>query len=193
MGAVAFGLARLNESSYVRSTDIPIEQPVPFSHEHHVRGLGIDCRNCHQTVEIAASAGIPPTHTCMSCHSQIWTTAEMLEPVRASYRENRPLEWNRVYDVPGFVYFNHAIHVNKGMGCTTCHGQIDTMPLVWKASSLTMEWCLDCHRQPEKFVRPRAEVFNSDYRPPANQLELGRKLVAEYKVQRLTDCYTCHR
>lgn len=129
----------------------------------------------------------------MTCHSQIWTNAEILEPVRASYRNNTPLAWTRVYDLPDFVYFNHSIHVNKGIGCATCHGPVNHMPLTWKTSSLTMGWCLDCHRAPENNIRPRSEVFNMDYQQPANQAELGARLVREYNVQKLTDCYTCHR
>ncbi len=191
--AVAAALAGLNRSNYSTRVSIPVEQPVPFSHEHHVRGLGIDCRYCHTTVEVSSFAGIPPTETCMTCHSQIWSASPMLEPVRASYRTNTPLQWTRVYDLAGFVYFNHSIHVNKGIGCSSCHGQINEMPLTWKATPLTMGWCLDCHRAPEKNIRPRSEVFNMDYRPPSNQLELGQRLVNEYKVQKLTDCYTCHR
>lgn len=177
----------------MKRVNVPISQPVPFSHEHHVRGLGIDCRYCHTTVEVSAFAGIPPTETCMTCHSQIWTDAEMLEPVRQSYQNNVPLTWNRVYDLPGFVYFNHSIHVSKGIGCSTCHGQVDSMPLMWRVTPLTMAWCLECHRAPERYVRPREAVFSMSYRPPANQLELGRKLIGEYNIRKLTDCYTCHR
>lgn len=169
------------------------DQPVPFSHEHHVKGLGIDCRYCHSTVEVSAFAGIPPTETCMTCHSQIWTNAEILEPVRSSYRTGTPLAWTRVHDLPGFVYFNHSIHVNKGMGCSTCHGQVNDMPLMWKTETLTMGWCLDCHRAPENNIRPRSEIYNMDYRKPANQAELGTRLIREYNVLKLTDCYTCHR
>ncbi len=170
------------------------EQPVPFSHEHHVRGLGIDCRYCHSSVEVSANATVPPTYTCMSCHSQIWSTSPMLEPVRVSLRTGQPLKWNRLHDLPDFVYFHHGIHVNKGVGCESCHGRVDLMPLMWKEKPLTMEWCLDCHRAPEKFIRPRAEVFNLDWQP-TNQLSLGRKLGAEYDVQtaQLTDCSMCHR
>lgn len=129
----------------------------------------------------------------MSCHSQIWANSAMLEPVRESFRTGKSLEWTRVNDLPDFVYFNHSIHVNKGIGCATCHGRVDQMPLTWRQNTLYMEWCLECHRQPEKFVRPRDQVFNMEYQPPANQLELGRQLVAQYKIRKLTDCYTCHR
>jgi hypothetical protein len=186
-------LGPFNRSSYLSGVDVPRDQPVPFSHKHHVAGLGIDCRYCHTTVETAAFAGIPATETCMSCHLQIWTGAEMLEPVRASFRSGKSLEWTRVHDLPGFVYFDHSIHVNKGVGCASCHGRVDLMPLTRQVNTLYMEWCLECHRQPEKFVRPRDKVFQMDYAPPADQLALGRKLVAEYKIQKLTDCWTCHR
>jgi hypothetical protein len=169
------------------------EQPVPFSHKHHVSGLGIDCRYCHTSVEDSSFAGIPPTKTCMNCHSQIFSNSPFLEPVRESFRSGRSIEWTRVHDLPDFVYFNHSIHVNKGVGCTTCHGAVDRMPLMRQEQSLQMEWCLDCHRAPEKYVRPRAAVFSVDYEPPANQMELGKRLVAEYSIQKLTSCSTCHR
>ena len=138
-------------------------------------------------------AGIPPTETCMTCHSQIWADSPMLEPVRASFREDKSIAWNRVHDLPDFVYFNHSIHVKKGMGCETCHGRIDQMPGIQQKSSLQMEWCLDCHRNPEKYARPRAAVFTMGYEPDGDQLEIGRKLVQEYKIQSLTTCSTCHR
>lgn len=129
----------------------------------------------------------------MTCHSQVWTDAPILEPVRESYRTGVPLQWIRVHDLPDFVYFNHSIHVKKGMGCTTCHGQIDEMPLTRQVNTLFMGWCLDCHRNPEQFVRPREEVFNVDWEAPANQLELGRQLVKDYNIQSKTYCSTCHR
>ena len=183
----------LGRSSYVTRANEYVEQPVQFSHRHHVLDDGLDCRYCHTSVETSAFAGIPPTKTCMNCHSQIWSQAPILEPVRASYREDRPMRWTRVHDLPDFVYFNHSIHVNKGVGCTTCHGQVDRMPLMWQASSLQMQWCLDCHRNPERYVRPREAVFRVDYEPPSDQLELGKRLVAEYQIQKLTSCSTCHR
>jgi len=185
--------AELNASTYATRAKVPVEQPVPFSHEHHVGGLGIDCRYCHTTVENSSFANIPPTKTCMNCHSQIWNTAPMLEPVRESFRTDKSIRWIRVHDLPDYVYFNHSIHVAKGVGCTTCHGQVNKMPLMWQESSLQMSWCLDCHRHPERFVRPRSEVFSVNYTPPTNQLELGRKLVKEYSIQSLTSCATCHR
>jgi hypothetical protein len=185
--------AELNASTYATRAKVPVEQPVPFSHEHHVGGLGIDCRYCHTTVENSSFANIPPTKTCMNCHSQIWSTAPMLEPVRESFRSDKSIRWIRVHDLPDYVYFNHSIHVAKGVGCTTCHGQVNKMPLMWQESSLQMTWCLDCHRHPERFVRPRSEVFSVTYKPPADQLALGRKLVKEYSIQSLTSCSTCHR
>src|SRR5665213_649229 len=173
---------------------IPLEQPVPFSHKHHVYGLGIDCRYCHTTVEKSAFAGVPATEICMTCHSQIWKDAPMLAPVRESLAQNKPLRWNRVNDTPDFVFFNHSIHVNHGIGCATCHGQLDQMPLTWKSHTLYMKWCLNCHRAPEKYIRPRDEVFNLNW-TATNQLALGKKLVADYHVhtEQLTDCSMCHR
>ncbi|MCC6342160.1 MAG: cytochrome c3 family protein [Bryobacterales bacterium] len=213
-GGAGYALMGVNRSPYVSRAKIPFDQPVPFSHKHHVAGLGIDCRYCHTTVERTAFAGIPETETCMSCHSMIWTNAKILEPVRQSWATGKSLEWTRVHDLPGFVYFNHSIHVNKGMGCSECHGRVDQMPLMYQENTLYMEWCLDCHRNPEAHVRPRDKVFQMDYKHPeclpgleggegkeaekpkepcVSQQELGRKLVAEYKIQKLTDCYTCHR
>ncbi len=185
----------INRIDYVSMVDVAIDQPVHFSHKHHVTGMGIDCRYCHTTVEVSAFAGVPPTETCMTCHSQIWTEAPILEPVRASFRENKPIEWNRVHDLPDFVYFNHSIHVNQGIGCQSCHGQVDQMPLMKKAHTLNMEWCLDCHRDPAQFIRPRDQVFNMNYEYPANQETLGKSLVADYDVQtsQLTNCSICHR
>ena len=187
-------LLNINRLDYVSQVGVPRDQPVPFSHKHHVTGMGIDCRYCHTTVETSAFAGIPPTETCMTCHSMIWTEAPILEPVRASYRDEVALRWTRVHDLPDFVYFKHDIHVNKGIGCQTCHGQVDQMPLMYKEETLNMEWCLECHRAPEQFIRPREEVFNMQYAPPSDQAALGRRLVAEYGVQtsQLRDCSVCH-
>ena len=170
------------------------EQPVPFSHQHHVAGLGIDCRYCHTTVEKSDFAGIPPTQTCMNCHKQIWTNADMLAPVRNSFATGQPLVWSRVHRLPDFVHFNHSIHVYKGIGCAVCHGRIDKMPLTYQAAPLTMQWCLECHRHPEKYVRPRDQVFNMAYVTDKQQ-EVGPRLVKEYKIlssQTLTSCSTCH-
>ncbi|MBN1991118.1 MAG: cytochrome c3 family protein [Anaerolineae bacterium] len=184
------------KSPYLTQVNIAREQPVPFSHQHHVKDLGIDCRYCHTSVEQAAFAGIPPTQTCMTCHSQIHTEAAMLEPVRASYRTGHPLRWTRVHDLSGFVYFDHSIHVNKGIGCETCHGRVDEMPLTWKTETMLMEWCLQCHRAPEKYIRPREEVLTMDYIPKNHdQLALGTQLITEYDIEtgRLDDCSICHR
>jgi Zn ribbon nucleic-acid-binding protein len=185
--------AMVNRSPWVTQARVAREQPIQFSHERHVAGNGIDCRYCHTSVEDSRFAGIPPTKTCMNCHSEIFSNSPYLEPVRASFNSNTPIRWNRVHDLPDFVYFNHSIHVNKGVGCTTCHGQVDRMPLMWQENTLQMEWCVDCHRNPEKFVRPREAVFSVDYQPPADQAELGKRLVAEYQIQKLTSCSTCHR
>jgi hypothetical protein len=189
-----FGAAdRLARSPYVTRQDTFREQPIQFSHQHHVGGIGIDCRYCHTSVEKAASAGIPPTKTCMNCHAQIWANSPFLEPVRQSFRTDTSLRWIRVHDLPDFVYFNHSVHVKKGVGCSTCHGRVDRMPLMYQKSSLLMEWCLDCHRAPEKYVRPREAVYQMDYEPPPNQLELGAQLVRAYDIKSLTTCSTCHR
>jgi hypothetical protein len=193
VGALGAALYGIEMSPWFTDVNVAQPQPVPFSHKHHAGELGIDCRYCHTSVEKSSFAGIPPTQTCMSCHSQIWTNAAMLEPVRASYRDDKSIAWTRVNALPGFVYFDHSIHVSKGIGCTTCHGPIAEMPLTWRANTLYMSWCLDCHRQPEKYVRPKSEVFNPNYLPPADQMELGRKLVKEYKIQKLQNCSTCHR
>jgi Cytochrome c7 and related cytochrome c len=155
----------LEASGYTTGQYVVKHQPVPFSHEHHVRGLGIDCRYCHTSVERSAFAGLPPTETCMNCHRQIWTNAELLEPIRASYRDNVPVRWTRVHDLPDFVYFNHSVHLAKGIGCQSCHGNVNRMPLMLQTASLQMQWCLDCHRDPVKNVRPREEVFNIDWNP----------------------------
>ncbi len=196
LAALGGALYTVALSPYYTDVNVAREQPVPFSHKHHVGALGIDCRYCHTSVEKSSFAGIPPTQTCMSCHSKIWTNAAMLEPVRASYREDKSIAWTRVNALPDFVYFDHSIHVAKGIGCTTCHGPIAEMPLTWRANTLYMSWCLDCHRAPEKYVRPKSEVFNPDYQSPADQLDLGKRLVTDYKIQNaraLTSCSTCHR
>jgi hypothetical protein len=176
--------------------DDPVEQPVPFSHQHHVRDDGIDCRYCHTSVETSAFAGIPPLATCMTCHSQLFTDQPVLAPLVSAYRGGPALEWNRVHDLPGFVYFDHSVHIAKGVGCTTCHGPIDRMPLVRRVAPLYMQWCLDCHRAPERYLRPRDRVFDVDWTPPPDQLAAGARLRAAYRLRttrELTDCSTCHR
>jgi hypothetical protein len=196
---IAFGswvAWKVNQSPYYTEAKLPLEQPVPFSHKHHANELGIDCRYCHTSVETSSFAGLPPTSTCMTCHSQIWTNSEMLEPVRASFQTDKSLEWARVNALPDFAYFNHSIHVKKGIGCTTCHGQVGEMPITWKEHTLYMRWCIDCHKHPERYVRRREDVFKPIYDPPTNQLELGRTLVKTYQIKNvanLTSCETCHR
>jgi Cytochrome c7 and related cytochrome c len=186
----------LDRSTYTSRAAQPREQPVPFSHAHHVGGLGIDCRYCHTTVETSDFANIPPTKTCMNCHSQIWNTSPTTEPIRASYRTDNSIVWTRVNVLPDFVYFNHSIHINKGVGCETCHGRVDRMPLTWQENSLQMHWCLDCHRNPQEYVRPREFVTKMGYVPAEDQSVLGPRLVAEYHIKGprdLTSCSTCHR
>jgi cytochrome c7-like protein len=193
LGGVLWAAYRMDQGAFITDVDVARDQPVPFSHKHHVSDDGIDCRYCHTSVETSPFAGLPPTETCMSCHSQIWTNAAILEPVRASFRTGESLTWTRVHDLPDFVYFNHSIHVNKGVGCSTCHGRVDEMPLTYKVNTLYMQWCVECHRHPENYVRPREQVFNMAYQAPPDQAELGQRLMAEYKIQSLTDCVTCHR
>jgi hypothetical protein len=201
--------AEMQRSPYFTYAGVARMQPVPFSHKHHVGGLGLDCRYCHTSVEVSGFAGIPPTKTCMNCHSQIWTNAPMLEPVRESYRSGKSLVWTRANDLPDFVYFDHSIHINKGVGCDTCHGPVNKMPLMFNYGSLQMEWCLNCHREPEKFLRPRDQVFNMEYLQPSgsnpvtvngkqytDQLAMGKDLKVAYHLRSVTDitnCNTCHR
>ncbi|MBI1320093.1 MAG: cytochrome C [Candidatus Hydrogenedens sp.] len=170
-------------------------QPIPFSHQRHVGGNGIDCRYCHTSVENASSAGIPPTETCMTCHSQILSDQAMFTPLQESWKNDQPLEWTRIYDLPEFAYFNHSVHVAKGVGCTTCHGEIDEMRLTRKVPTLHMAWCLQCHRNPEKFLRPLDKVFDVDWTPPSDQIEQGLQFVAERHIDTavLDNCSICHR
>jgi hypothetical protein len=202
--AVAGGVAWAIEwSPWITWAGVVRDQPIPFSHEHHVGGLGIDCRYCHSSVEDSSFAGLPPTKTCMTCHSVIWNNAEMLEPVRASWRNNQPIVWQRVHNLPRYVYFNHSIHINKGIGCYTCHGDVDHMPLMYQSGTLQMAWCLRCHRNVGQYIRPRDEVFNLHYdpehdpnHPGQTQESLGKQLVEQYHilpVRQMQDCYTCHR
>jgi hypothetical protein len=192
LGGISWAVYR---SPWVTRAQMPIDQVVPFSHKHHVSDDGIDCRYCHTTVETSAFAGIPDTKTCMTCHSILWKDAPLLTPVRASYSSGKPLRWIRVDDLPEFVFFNHSIHIAKGVGCNTCHGRVDEMPLTRQVHTLHMRWCLSCHDAPEKFIRPRSEVFDMAWTPPANQVALGRRLIKEYgiNVKQMTDCVTCHR
>ncbi|MDB6138040.1 MAG: hypothetical protein JWO94_1112, partial [Verrucomicrobiaceae bacterium] len=172
---------------------VPVEQPVPFSHAHHTGELGIDCRYCHTGVEKGRSAGIPATETCMTCHSQIWRDAPMLQPVRDSWMNHQPLHWTRVNDLPDYVYFDHSIHVNKGVGCVSCHGQVDQMPLTAKGQTLMMRWCLDCHRHPEEHLRPQEAVFSMT--TPLMERGQGAALVRSNHIptKQLEDCSICHR
>jgi hypothetical protein len=183
----------LARSSYVTRQQIFVEQPLQFSHMHHVTDDGIDCRYCHTSVETSSFAGIPPTKTCMNCHSVLFANASFLEPVRASFRDNKPLHWVRVHDLPDFVYFNHSIHIKKGVGCETCHGRIDQMPLTYQQNSLLMEWCINCHKNPQDYVRPRSEITTMGYRPAVAQSVLGPQLVKEYAINPPLSCSTCHR
>ena len=191
VGGALFQL--IANSTYATRQGDAREQPIPFSHAHHVGSMGIDCRYCHTSVENSDWAVIPPTKTCMNCHSQIWINSSTLEPVRESFRTNQSIKWTKVYDLPDYVYFNHSIHVKKGVGCETCHGRIDQMALTYQNPSLQMRWCLDCHRNPEQYLRPRDQITTMGYVPTEPQAELGARLVKEYHVQKLDTCWTCHR
>jgi Cytochrome c7 and related cytochrome c len=195
-GVVGYVYTQVARSSYLTGRYLEKQQPVQFSHKHHVGDDGVDCRYCHTAVETSSSAGMPPTQTCMNCHSQIWADSPYLEPVRASFRENKPIEWNRVHDLPEYAYFNHSIHVNKGVGCSSCHGDIANMPSVYQENTLQMEWCLSCHREPEKYLRPKEEIFNTKW--DVNNLTAAERdqLKIDYKIrtkEMLTSCSTCHR
>lgn len=195
-GVAGFVYTQVARSSYLTGRYMEKQQPVQFSHKHHVGDDGIDCRYCHTAVETSSSAGIPPTQTCMNCHTQIWSDSPYLEPVRASYRDNKPIEWERVHDLPEYAYFNHSIHIAKGVGCSTCHGQIDNMPAVYQENTLQMEWCLSCHREPEKFIRPKSEIYNMNWRDGDITAEERNKLKDDYKIRNkemMTSCSTCHR
>lgn len=190
---IAFAFARSQYETLVARTPL---QPVPFSHKHHFGQLGIDCRYCHTTVESSPNAGFPSTHVCMTCHSQLWTNADMLAPVRQSLAESRPIDWHRVTRLPDYVYFRHDIHIAKGIACVECHGRIDRMPLTYRAKAFEMKFCLDCHRDPAPRLRPREEELNFDWKPPPDHAAFGRRLMAEYHIKspaRLTTCEVCHR
>ncbi|MCZ2342963.1 MAG: cytochrome c family protein [Bacteroidales bacterium] len=199
-------LAAFFRADYTTGARTVVEQPVPFSHKHHVAELGIGCQYCHTSVDKSATAGLPPTRTCINCHQQMWTSAELLKPVRDSFEKNEPIVWNKVHNTPNYVYFNHSIHVKKGVGCYSCHGRIDEMNLVYQSKTLLMEWCLDCHRTPENHLRPLDEVFNiawsakdeinEDTGKPYDQKTLGRKLKEIHMVREssvTTNCSFCHR
>jgi hypothetical protein len=209
LGSTGVAVAAFYRSGYATGADIAYEQPVPFSHMHHVSQLGIDCRYCHTSVENSSFAGIPPTKTCMNCHQQMWVGADLLVPVRESYRTDQSIPWQRVHNLPDFVYFNHSIHIAKGISCVACHGHVDKMPLIFQTKTLLMEWCLNCHRNPEKHLRPREFVFNMTWTPaqggtdpetgqpyPTNQAQLGALLKEKHHVRdslTLTSCSMCHR
>lgn len=195
-GVGGFAFTQISRSSYLTGRYLEKQQPVQFSHKHHVGDDGIDCRYCHQTVETTASAGMPSTQTCMNCHSQLWADSPYLEPVRASFRDNKPIEWERVHDLPEYTYFNHSIHVAKGVGCSTCHGSIDKMPAVYQENTLQMEWCIACHRAPEKFIRPKSEIFNMAWQDGDLDSKERDKLKVDLKIrskEMMTSCSTCHR
>ncbi|HYD48249.1 MAG TPA: cytochrome c3 family protein [Terriglobales bacterium] len=195
IAALTYGVALINRSSYVTQARVSREQPVMFSHKHHAGELGIDCRYCHTSVEQSSFAGIPPTQTCMNCHAQIWADSPTLEPVRASFRTGESIPWVRVHDLPDYVYFDHSIHVTKGIGCSSCHGEVDRMNFTWQEASLQMEWCLSCHRAPQDHIRPKSEIFNMRWQPPADQSQVGVELLKANGVvsQQLTNCSVCHR
>lgn len=184
---------QIGRSSYITQVWVARDQPVPFSHAHHVGAIGIDCRYCHTSVEESSFAGIPPTRTCMNCHSQLYNDSPTLEPVRASFRTGDPIAWTRVHDLPDFAFFDHSIHVNKGVACVTCHGRVDKMSLVWQETSLQMEWCVECHRNPEGKVQPRETVTRMESIAPAAGTVESANLLRDYKVKTRTDCSTCHR
>lgn len=178
---------------WIRGQQLAPDQPVEFDHRHHTRDDGIDCLYCHNTAMSASTAGIPSTDKCMGCHDQIWPQSPMIEILRRSYFTGAPIPWNRVHRVPGFAYFNHSIHTNNGFGCSTCHGRVDRMPAVYQVAPLTMGWCLDCHRNPEKYIRPLDQITNMDWAPGGQQARIGAALVERLHTRKLTDCTTCHR
>jgi len=194
-GFVLLGLVWVSgcliRSPYVTEARVPRDQPVPFSHKHHAGDLGIDCRYCHTPVETSSFAGIPPFQTCMNCHDQVWTDSEVLAPIRRSARDEPPLRWARVHRLPDYVYFDHSIHLAKGVGCISCHGHVEEMPLIARKASLYMEWCVDCHRHPEAALRPRDRLFDVTW--DAARDDQGERRKEEFQVRKRTDCVDCHR
>ena len=186
---------QVHSSPYATRVGIAVSQPVPFSHKHHVGDVGLDCRYCHTGVETSPVAGVPPTSTCMTCHSQLWTEADMLKPVRESLASGAPIRWNRVHDLPDYVFFDHSVHVANGVGCSSCHGDVSTMPLMRKDQPMTMAWCLNCHRDPAPHLRPQAAIFDPQWRPGPRHRAEGRALMNRYGIHpsHLTDCSICHR
>jgi hypothetical protein len=193
-GGLFVGLA-LDRSDYQNGRNWVVEQPLPFSHAHHAGDLKIDCRYCHSSVESSAMASIPSTETCMTCHSQIWKSADVLEPLRKSLREHEPMHWQRVVELPDYVYFHHGVHVNAGVGCSECHGRIDRMQLVFKAEPMSMGQCLACHRDPAPHLRPVGQVTNPQWHTNQDRRALGEQLMKERQIDihGLTDCGICHR
>lgn len=191
--AAIAGLLVFMRSPLATGQFVPHEQPVQFDHRHHSADVGIDCRYCHSTVESAPYAGVPGATVCMGCHAQVWNQSPRLEPVRASYFSGLPIRWNRVHDLPAFVYFDHSIHVGKGVGCATCHGRVDQMAQVEQVAPLTMSWCLDCHRNPASRLRPKEHLTDMQWEPGGDASALGRELVEAYQVKTRTSCTTCHR
>jgi hypothetical protein len=201
LAGVALGVTPVYLTAFIwygfspKTTDVGYmpEQPVPYSHALHVGELGLDCRYCHNTVEQAAVAAIPPTQTCMNCHERVRTDSKKLLPVRASFENNEAVPWIKVHDLPDYAYFNHSAHVTRGVGCVSCHGRVDQMVEVYQHEPLSMSWCLDCHRNPEPNLRPPAEVTNMNWVAPGDPVEYGKKLAEQNNIDPPTDCSTCHR
>jgi len=200
LAGLGLGLLYLLQGSpYVTEVAEIKNQPVPFSHEHHVQGLGIDCRYCHWSVEKSSNANIPPPGLCMNCHKKLWADQAMLKPIRDAYKNDTGVEWVKIHKLPDFVYFNHSVHVNHGVGCVSCHGQVNEMPLTWKANTLYMGWCLSCHRNPEPNLRPVNQVTNMEWQPDEAWRHTDKfaangihKPMAGH-INQLTNCATCHR
>lgn len=201
LAGVALGVTPVYLTAFIwygfspKTTDVGYmpEQPVPYSHALHVGELGLDCRYCHNTVEQAAVAAIPPTQTCMNCHERVRTDSKKLLPVRASFENNEPVPWIKVHDLPDYAYFNHSAHVTRGVGCVSCHGRVDQMVEVYQHEPLSMSWCLDCHRNPEPNLRPPSEATNMSWVAPGDPVEYGKKLAEQNNIDPPTDCSTCHR
>jgi hypothetical protein len=192
LGVPSFLMGWVRTPAVTEQYSSPV-QPVPFDHAMHAGALGIDCRYCHSTVERSASAGIPATSVCVPCHNQVWFQSPVFAPVRRSLATNQPIAWQRVNKLPDFVFFNHAIHVNKGVGCESCHGRVDEMHRIQQAAPLTMGWCLDCHRDPAPHLRPVEQMTAMGWTPIEPQNVLGADLMKRYHVQRFTNCTACHR
>jgi hypothetical protein len=177
---------------YLTERTKPLDQPVEFDHRHHVNDNGMDCRYCHYTVERSPYAGVPPTAVCMACHAQVWTQATLLEPVRQSFFENRPIEWQKVHRLPDFAYFDHSAHTRRGVGCVSCHGRVDQMARVYRVAPLVMGWCLDCHRSPERQLRPREHVADP-YWQAEDPAATGVAVKVALDIRPPVTCSGCHR